>query len=177
MDSGQYGFWRGQRGEGRWRAQVGCFRRERSQWRRPLGGRGCQCRGGRCCRAEPPNSCVAASGEILSGGAVSEAELIAQLGTPSNAWALAGAISSDSYLGNPGIRHSRASRGRGARAGRRGANGAVLQAPFTQAHMVLIEGLEEAGSFLVRDPAIGGTYQVTEQWIGKFVAIGVTVLK
>jgi hypothetical protein len=43
--------------------------------------------------------------------------------------------------------------------------------------MVLIEGIEEAGSFLVRDPAIGGTYQVTEQWIGKFVAIGVTVLK
>ena len=49
---------------------------------------------------------------------------------------------------------------------------AVLQAPGQAAHMVVIEATE-SGDFLVRDPAIGGTYEVAAEWIAKFVSGGV----
>ena len=53
-----------------------------------------------------------------------------------------------------------------------GPMGAVLQAPCLPAHMVMLEP-GEAGLFVVRDPAIGGTYEVAVAWITKYVAGGV----
>ena len=116
-------------------------------------------------------SCVAACGEMLSGGAMSQAEFLAQLGEWSNPGALAEALNAlegvttweGGYF---------ASAADAVVAAQEGQMGAVLQAPFLPAHMVILEP-GEAGMFLVRDPAIGGTYEVAVEWITKYVAGGV----
>jgi hypothetical protein len=50
--------------------------------------------------------------------------------------------------------------------------GATLQMPGVPSHMVVIEPEEGAG-FLVRDPSFGGTYEVTRDWIERYVSGGV----
>jgi hypothetical protein len=57
-------------------------------------------------------------------------------------------------------------------AAERGEMAATLQAPGLPGHMVMIEP-GEAGTFLVRDPAIGGTYEVVVEWLEKWVSGGV----
>jgi hypothetical protein len=117
-------------------------------------------------------SCVSAVGEMLSGGAMTEAEFLAQLGEWSNPGALARALNAleGSAVWEGGYFAS------GADAlvvAGEGEIGAVLQAPFLPSHMVAIKPAAEAGWFLVRDPAIGGTYRVTAEWIAKWVSGGV----
>jgi hypothetical protein len=118
-----------------------------------------------------PGSCVAACGEMLTGGSVSEARLLEQLGEDSNPKALADALNSrerrTAWRGGyfPDESWSVA-------AARRGPMAAVLQAPRGGAHMVVIEPAAD-GQFLVRDPIPGVTYQVTPAWIEKFVSGGV----
>src|SRR5262249_57257003 len=115
-------------------------------------------------------SCVAACGEMLSGGAMSQAEFLAQLGEWSNPGALAEALNAlegvttweGGYF---------ASAADAVVAAQEGQMGAVLQAPFLPAHMVVLEP-GEAGMFLVRDPAIGGTDEGAVERISKHVAGG-----
>jgi hypothetical protein len=116
-------------------------------------------------------SCVAACGEMLSGGALTEVELLAQIGEWSNPAALAEAL--NAAEGAAAWEGGYFATGAEAlAAAEQGQMAGVLQAPFLPAHMVVIEPLE-AGGFLVQDSAIGGTYEVTAAWIEKFVAGGI----
>jgi hypothetical protein len=116
-------------------------------------------------------SCVSACGEMLTGGAVSEAEFLAELGEWSNPGALADMLNAEAgsaawqggYYGSAADAVAVAQEGQTA---------ATLQAPGLPGHMVVIEP-GEAGTFLVRDPGIGGTYEVAVQWIEKWVSGGV----
>lgn len=56
-----------------------------------------------------------------------------------------------------------------------GPMGATLRMPGVPSHMVVIEP-EEGGSFLVHDPSFGGTYEVTRDWIERYVSGGVVRL-
>lgn len=118
-------------------------------------------------------SCVSAVGEMLSGGAMTEAEFLAQLGEWSHPGALARALNAleGSAVWEGGLFGSAAD---GVLMAEQGQVGAVLlsPAPNLYTHMVVMEPLE-AGWFLVRDPAIGGTYRVTAEWIAKWVIGGV----
>jgi hypothetical protein len=116
-------------------------------------------------------SCVSACGEMLSGAAVSESELLASLGEWSNPGALADALNAVEGAGTWQGGYF-ASAADAAAAAEGGPMGAVLQAPGLPAHMVVLEP-GEAGAFLVRDPAIGATYEVTVEWIMKWVSGGV----
>jgi len=57
-------------------------------------------------------------------------------------------------------------------AAQQGEMGAVLQAPGLPGHMVVISP-GEAGTLIVQDSAIGATYEVTADWIAKWVSGGV----
>jgi hypothetical protein len=118
-----------------------------------------------------PRSCVAACGEMLTGGSLSEAAFLDQFGEDSNPEALANALNAREagagWRGGYFLDESWA-----VAAARRGPMAAVLQAPLGGAHMVVIEPAGE-GEFLVRDPAPGVTYRVTPAWIEKYVSGGV----
>jgi hypothetical protein len=102
---------------------------------------------------------------------MTEGELLAQLGEWSNPGALADALNAIEGAGTWQGGYF-ASAESAVAAAEQGQMAAVLQAPGQAAHMVVIEA-QEAGGFLVQDPAIGGTYQVTADWIAKWVAGGV----
>ena len=115
-------------------------------------------------------SCVSACGEMLSGGAMSESQFLEQLGEWSNPSALADSLNSLEGAGT--WQGGYFTEAQAIAAAQGGQIGAVLQALEANAHMVVITP-GESGAFLVQDPAIGGTYQVTLQWIAKYVAGGV----
>lgn len=116
-------------------------------------------------------SCVSACGEILSEGAMSEAEFLAQLGEWSNPGELAEVLNSVEGAGTwQGGYFANAESA--VAAAEQGQVGAVLQAPGLPGHMVVINP-GEAGTFIVQDPAIGATYEVTADWIAKWVSGGV----
>src|SRR5262249_50028251 len=99
-------------------------------------------------------SCVSACGEMLSGGALSEGEFLAQLGEWSNPKALAEALDTLEGAGTWQGGYF-AGEADAIAAAQQGEIGAVLQAPNLPAHMVVVEP-GEGGLFLVRDPGIGG---------------------
>src|SRR5712692_9961170 len=156
-----------------WRHAARCTPgRRRSALRPPIDRtRGCQMPRAGAVLQSTAGSCVAACGEMLSGGAMSQAEFLAQLGEWSNPGALAEALNALAGVTTweGGYFASAADAVVAAQAGQMGV---VLQAPFLPAHMVILEP-GEAGMFLVRDPAIGGTYEVAVDWITKYVAGGV----
>lgn len=116
-------------------------------------------------------SCVSACGEILSEGAMSEAEFLSQLGEWSNPGELAEALNSLEGAGTwQGGYFANAESA--VAAAEQGEIGAVLQAPGLPGHMVVISP-GEAGTFLVQDPGIGATYEVTADWIAQWVSGGV----
>jgi hypothetical protein len=116
-------------------------------------------------------SCVSACGEMLTGGTVSEADLLAKLGDWSNPGALARELNqrAGSEVWQGGYFESGAD---ALEAARRGPTAVILQAPGGNAHAVVVEPLE-SGNFLVRDPLPGQTYEVTSDWIEQYVAGGV----
>lgn len=117
-------------------------------------------------------SCVSACGEILSSGAMSEAEFLAEIGEWSNPGALADTLNALEGAGAwQGGYFAEAADA--VAAAEQGQMAAVLQAPGMAAHMVVIEPAAEAGTFIVSDPAVGATYEVTAEWIAKWVAGGV----
>jgi RHS repeat-associated protein len=112
-------------------------------------------------------SCVAACGEMLSGGSRSQAQLIGALGEWSNPQALA------HELGEGWTGGYFASAGDAIAAASRGPMGATLQAGMGPGHMVVTSPIGN-GRFLVRDPWYGGsTYEVGTDWISKYVSGGV----
>ncbi len=115
-------------------------------------------------------SCVSACGEMLTEGAISEAEFLAELGEWSNPGALADMLNAEAGVGWQGGYF--ASEADALAVAEQGEMAATLQAPGLPGHMVVIEP-GEAGTFLVSDPGIGGTYRVTAEWIEKFVSGGV----
>jgi hypothetical protein len=116
-------------------------------------------------------SCVSACGEILTDGAMSEAQLLGELGEWSNPGALADALNAQAGSGAWQAGYF-ASGADAVTVAEQGEMAATLQAPGLPAHMVVIEpGVE--GTFVVSDPGIGGTYEVTAEWIEKYVSGGV----
>ncbi|WP_316228456.1 RHS repeat-associated core domain-containing protein [Bradyrhizobium sp. SZCCHNR1039] len=117
-------------------------------------------------------SCVSATGQVLTNGAVSEEQLLSKLGEWSNPVALARELNrlDPSAAWKAGYFVDGADALAVAKSGR---VGLVLQAPGTAAHMVTVEPLATAGRFLVRDTGAGVTYEVGSEWIKTFVAGGV----
>ena len=117
-------------------------------------------------------SCVSACGEILTDGAMSEAQFLGELGEWSNPGALADALNAQA---GSGVWESGyfATGADALSVAEQGEMAATLQAPGLPAHMVVIEPGAEAGTFVVSDPGIGGTYEVTAEWIEKYVSGGV----
>ena len=117
-------------------------------------------------------SCVPACGEILTGGATSEAQLLFELGEWSTPGALADALNALTGSGAWAAGYF-ASGADALTVARSGGMAATVPADGLPAHMVVIEPGAEAGTFVVRDPGIGGTYDVTAGWIEKYVSGGV----
>jgi hypothetical protein len=118
-------------------------------------------------------TCVSATGQNLTGGAVSEQQLAQLLGQPArNPLALANALNglgssgqwAGQYFANGEAALDQAEQG---------LFGAVLQAPGVQGHMVAIEPIVGTNMFLVMDTGAGATYEVTASWIEQFVSGGV----
>lgn len=117
-------------------------------------------------------SCVSATGQVMTNGAVTERQLLDRLGEWSNPEALAGEL-------NRAIPNSRFVGGYFATAAdalaiaARGRFGAVLQARGAPGHMVTIEPIAQGRSFHVLDTGIGASYKVQPSWIEKYVSGGV----
>ena len=111
-------------------------------------------------------SCVSACGEVLSGGARTESQLLGALGEWSNPQALARELGSGWTGGGFG------SGADAVAAANRGPMGAVLQAPGGPGHMVVTSPLG-GGRFQVLDPFDGTGYVVDSSWIERYVSGGV----
>ncbi|GAA1394193.1 RHS repeat-associated core domain-containing protein [Catellatospora coxensis] len=118
-----------------------------------------------------PGSCISACGQMLSNGALSEAELLENIGNWGNPKRLADELNKLEDGGD--WVHSGFGSGEHAlEAANRGPMGAVLFAPGNR-HMVVIEPLGN-GNFLVRDTLPSGrTYKVDSNWIKTWVVEGV----
>jgi hypothetical protein len=103
---------------------------------------------------------------MLTGGARTQAALLSELGEWSNSDELVRALGDQwkrVYFFEDDAVH----------AARRGPMGATLQAPGGRGHMVMTEP-KANGSYLVRDPADGGsTYTVNDDWLRRWVSVGV----
>ncbi len=117
-------------------------------------------------------SCVSATGQILTDGEVTEQQLVQQLGQPADPLALPQALN---QLGNSGQwTGSYFESGEQAlNQANQGQLGAVLQAPGVSPHMVTISPITGSNMFLVADTGVGATYQVTSSWIQQYVSAGV----
>ncbi|MEU4241970.1 hypothetical protein [Actinoplanes sp. NPDC026619] len=114
-------------------------------------------------------SCVSAAGEMLSEGRFPQERLLAQLGDWSNPSALSNEMNErdgggwkSGYFASPEDAVRKAEDGPMA---------AVAQVPGG-GHMVMLEPRGD-GTFTVRDPYDGGSYDVNSQWIEKYVSAGV----
>lgn len=118
-------------------------------------------------------SCVSATGQILSNGAVTESQLLGKLGEWSNPQALATALN-DAAPGSSWTGGYFASEDDALAVAESGQFGAVLQAPGAPAHMVTISPAPlSPGYFVVQDTGAGATYTVNSSWIRQYVAGGV----
>ena len=111
-------------------------------------------------------SCVSACGEMLTEGAKTEAEFLAELGEWSDPVALG------KSLGPPWKGGYFGSDAEALAAARSGPMGATLFSVGAKSqHMVVIQ--PSGRGFLVRDPSPGSTYTVTASWITRYVTGGV----
>ncbi|WP_127526468.1 hypothetical protein [Budvicia aquatica] len=117
-------------------------------------------------------SCVSATGQVLTNGSVSEAQLLKMLGECSNPEALAKALTKTTNVKWVGGYFETSEQA--LQVAQRGRFGAVLQAPRSPAHMVTIEPIPNStGTFKVYDTGAGATYEVSSDWIKKYVSGGV----
>lgn len=118
-------------------------------------------------------SCVSATGQNLTGGALSEAQLLDQLGEWSNPESLA--LQLNSYVGSEKWVSKYFYSGSDALTiANQGQFGAVLKAYGFDAHMVSISpNATSPGEFTVLDTARGISYTVDAKWINNYVIAGV----
>ncbi|MEV6799708.1 hypothetical protein AB0M91_15360 [Micromonospora rifamycinica] len=128
-------------------------------------------REGGAVQQETGASCVSAAGEMLTEGRITQSELLAELGDGSNLTALRNELNNRDGDGT-WTGHYFADGGDALRRASEGPMAAQLQAPRGPAHMVLLEPGEN-GSFTVRDPFDGSSYDVDGAWVEKYVAGGV----
>jgi RHS repeat-associated protein len=98
-----------------------------------------------------PTSCVAACGEMLSGGTISQASLIGKIGDPSSSDLLAVALGDGwrgGYVG-PGQFDQLVGLGR--------PFGAEFYEGGSLGHMVVVDGENDIGDLMIRDPWAGGS--------------------
>ncbi|MGA8112217.1 MAG: hypothetical protein WCA46_00990, partial [Actinocatenispora sp.] len=117
-------------------------------------------------------SCVSACGEMLTGGEVRQPALLGRLGEWATPEALAVALNDAGGTGGGWHRVWFGSGGEALGQAVRGRMAAVLAAPGGNLHMVVVEPVGQ-GRFLVRDPYPGVAYEVTADWIERYVAAGV----
>ena len=109
-------------------------------------------------RQSQSDSCISAVGEMLSGGRITEAELIAKLGTPGNILRLPEALGSEwTTKGGPTSL---------AEIGKHGPWAAqMLESEWTKfpkpPHVVIVDGPSPAGNVMIRDPLEGTRYEMT----------------
>jgi hypothetical protein len=115
-------------------------------------------------------SCVSATAQNLSNGAITEAQMVAQIGEWSNAEALAHALNLRKVNGGGWI-GGMVSEEHTVALANSGRIGAELQVPRQAAHMVSIEPIANAaGKFNVLDTGVGASYTVDTSWIVKYVS-------
>jgi|SRR5581483_451213 len=100
--------------------------------------------------------CVAACGEMLTNGAVSQEQLLAQIGENSNAEALGRALGPEWRGGGLGAGPTPDEAFQALT--ETGPWGATMRG-VTQDHMVVVDGLHDAGHVMVRDPFQGTSYE------------------
>jgi hypothetical protein len=119
-------------------------------------------------------SCVSATAQVLTNGAVTEAQVVARIGEWADPLKLPGVLND---LAPGSIPWRGGYFGSGADAvtiANKGPMGAVLQAPGNAAHMVTISPIPGAsGMFRVQDTGVGKTYDVPASWISQYVVGGV----
>ncbi len=109
-------------------------------------------------------SCVSACAEMLTNGALKQSKLIKQLGSPSDAEALARALG-PSWKAKSVTEQSLDAllRGEGWAAELRELAPASNYRRLEIAHTVVIDGLNELGNIMIRDPADGTRYEMTRR--------------
>jgi len=117
-------------------------------------------------------SCVSATAQVLTGGKVTEAQVVAKLGEWADPIKLPGVLNELAPSAAPWKGTYFGSGDEALVIANKGPMGAVLQAPGEGAHMVTISPIG-AGKFLVQDTGVGKTYQVTTAWIKQYVSAGV----
>ncbi len=118
-------------------------------------------------------SCVSAAGQLVTGGRVTETQLLDRLGEWADPRDLLTALNSIDGAGawEGGLFSSAED---ALRMVNRGPAVAVLQAPRAPAHAVMIEPLTgAAGQYRVYDTGIGATYRVDSAWVERWVSGGV----
>jgi hypothetical protein len=113
------------------------------------------------------NSCASAIGEMLSKGKISQQELISKMGSPGFPEKLAPLLGpgwKGGYVGPAYLNDLL----------KRGSWGAEFKEYGRMGHMVVIDGLDNAGNFVIRDPAKATRYEMTRDdflnmWTGRAV--------
>jgi hypothetical protein len=119
-------------------------------------------------------SCVSATAQVLTNGAVTEAQVLARIGEWADPLKLPGILNELAPGTRPWIGSYFDSAEDALKVANQGSMGAVLQAPGIGAHMVTISPIQESrGTFRVQDTGFGKTYDVTANWIRQFVSGGV----
>jgi RHS repeat-associated protein len=119
-----------------------------------------------------PGSCVSACGQILTDGAVSEAQLLGRLGEWADPMRLAKTLNSMEGAGTWQATYF-ASGEEAVSIAQNGKMAATLLRYGMKIGHTVVLGPGEGGSFVVLDPAIGSSYNVTAEWITKWVSSGV----
>jgi len=115
-------------------------------------------------------SCVSATAQNITNGAVTEAQMVKRIGEWSNAESLAKALNASNVNGGGWI-GGMVSEANTLKLASNGIIGAELQAPGLAAHMVTIKPIAGLpGQFLVLDTGVGASYTVDSNWIVKYVS-------
>jgi hypothetical protein len=119
-------------------------------------------------------SCVSATAQVLTNGAVTEKQIVAKIGEWADPTKLPSVLNELAPGATPWRGGYFVSAEDALAIASRGPMGAVLQAPGSAAHMVTISPISGSnGLFRVQDTGVGKTYDVPASWIMQYVVGGV----
>lgn len=119
-------------------------------------------------------SCISATAQVLTNGAVTEAQVVARIGEWADPLKLPGVLNELAPAATQWRGVYFRSGEEALAAASRGTMGAVLQAPGRAGHMVTISPIQGSnGLFRVQDTGVGKTYDVTSSWVKQYVSLGV----